>query len=127
MAPPHPPLAAPLPVAKGQDRASSLVATARAGFERFKAGGDTADLDAVVVAMLKDYAPRRSASAVRDAGGGMRLVDDLGLDSLAVTEMVFFAEDLFGISITNQEIAEVRTVDDLRLFIRQKVAASLKP
>ena len=56
----------------------------------------------------------------------MRIADDLGLDSLAVTELVFFAEDLFKIRITNQEISEVRTIDDLRLFIRRKVAASLK-
>lgn len=108
-------------------RAGRLVAEAHAGFQRFKTGGDPAELDGVVMAMLRDHTPRRNASALVDIRGSLRLTEDLGLDSLAVTEMVFFAEDLFSIRITNQEIAEVRTIDDLRLFIRRKVAASLKP
>ena len=36
---------------------------------------------------------------------------------------MFFAEDLFGISIANEEILKVRTIDDLRLFIQRKIAA----
>jgi acyl carrier protein len=55
--------------------------------------------------------------------GGTRLIEDLGFDSLAITEVVFFAEDLFGINITNEEIMQVRTLDDLRGFICRKVGA----
>jgi acyl carrier protein len=109
-----------------ESRANRLVAETQAGFQRFKEGGDPADLDGVVMAMIRDHAPRRCSLVRGQIHGGMRLADDLGLDSLAVTEMVFFAEDLFTIRITNQEIAEVRTIDDLRLFIRRKVTASPK-
>jgi acyl carrier protein len=127
MALPQPTDTARPPAPSMESRAGRLIAEAQAGFLRFKTGGDPADLDGVVMAMLRDHTPRRNSSALGDIKGGMRLTDDLGLDSLAVTEMVFFAEDLFAIRITNQEIAEVRTIDDLRLFIRRKVAASLKP
>jgi len=115
------------PAATRESRANRLIAEAQAAFQRYRDGGDPAELDGVVMAMLRDHTPRRNYSVLGNLQGGMRLSDDLGLDSLAVTEMVFFAEDLFRIRITNQEIAEVRTVDDLRLFIRRKVAASLKP
>ena len=95
---------------------------ARAAFGRFQTGGDSAELDPVLLAMLEDFIPRgRPRIAL---SGATRLVDDLGLDSLSLTELVFFAEDLFGISITNEEIVQVRTLDDLRSFIHGKVAVS---
>jgi acyl carrier protein len=53
----------------------------------------------------------------------MRLMEDLGYDSLAITELIFFTEELFGITISNEEILEARTLDELRHFIHRKVTA----
>lgn len=99
-----------------------LPAGARAAYADFQAGGDPAALGVVILALLHDFSPRRSSIPLAGLPGGTRLVDDLGFDSLAITEVVFAAEDLFRISITNEEIAQVRTLDDLRDFIHVKVA-----
>src|ERR1700694_3151559 len=88
-----------------------LPAEARAVFDRFKAGGDPATLDPVLLAILTDFIPRPPARPLAALPGSTRLIDDLGFDSLAITEVVFFAEDLFGINITNEEIIQVRTLD----------------
>ena len=55
--------------------------------------------------------------------GNARLIEDLRFDSLAITEVVFFTEDLLGITISNEEILQVRTLDDIRGFVRRKVSA----
>ena len=72
---------------------------------------------------MADFIPREPARPLAEMPGDSQLIDDLGFDSLAITEVVFFAEDLFRISITNDEIVQVRTLDDLRGFIRRKVAS----
>jgi acyl carrier protein len=110
--------------AASTDREESLrhlPAAARAAFERFQAGGDSANLDPVMLAILADFIPRPPVAPLADLPGTTLLIDDLGFDSLAITEVVFFTEDLFGINISNQEIIQVRTLDDLRGFIRRKV------
>ena len=120
---PVPPFAAKaLPVTEQEDRIKHLPAVARAAFDRFQADGDPAKLDPVLFAILEDFIPRSSAIPLAELPGSTRLIDDLSFDSLAITEVVFFAEDLFGINITNEEIIQVRTLDNLRGFIRHKVA-----
>jgi acyl carrier protein len=98
-----------------------LPETAREAFARFQADGDLVALDTVLLAILEDFIPKTPAQPLAARPGHTRLIDDLGFDSLAITEVVFFAEDLFGITITNEEIIQVRTLDDLCGFIRTKV------
>jgi acyl carrier protein len=104
------------------ESARHLSPEARAAFEQFQATGDPAALDPVLFAILGDFIPKTPARPLAEMSGDSRLMDDLGFDSLAITEVVFFTEELFQISISNEEIVQVRTLDDLRGFIRNKVA-----
>jgi len=119
---------APTPVPKlpsqvdQEEALRHLPEEARAAFRRFRESGDVAVLDPVILAILADFIPRQSARPLAEMPGDSRLMDDLGFDSLAITEVVFFTEDLFGISIANEEILQVRTLDDLRGFVQRKVA-----
>jgi acyl carrier protein len=108
---------------KPEDKIRHLPAEVRASFRRFQTQGDLAALDPVIAAILADFVPRKSTTQFTDLPGSTRLIDDLGFDSLSITELVFFTEDLLGISIANEEILQVRTLDDLRQFVRRKVAA----
>jgi acyl carrier protein len=118
MQPPNPSPSAPSPDAAG----SQLPPAIREAYRQYEATGDSAALDAVVLAILADFIPRKPVRPLAEMPGDTQLIDDLGFDSLAITEVVFFAEDLFRISITNEEIVRVRTLDDLRGFIQRKVA-----
>ena len=107
---------------KPDEKIRHLPAEVRAAFQQFQTHGDLATLDLVIAAILEDYVPRPPARPIAELPGSTLLIDDLGFDSLAITEVVFFTEDLLGISIANTEIIRVRTLDDLRGFVRRKVA-----
>lgn len=95
----------------------------RAAFERFTANGATADLRVVVDAALIDFMPKRDAAQAPVLRDEQRLMEDLGFDSLAIAETVFFFEDLFKVSIQTQEIMALSTVGQLRAFVAHKLAS----
>jgi acyl carrier protein len=112
----------PVTPAEREEKIRHLPAAAQAAFRLFEKNGDVTALDPVIDAILEDFIPRPPAQPFSAMPGSTLLMDDLGFDSLAITEVVFFTEDLFGISIANEEIIQVRSLDDLRGFVRRKVS-----
>ena len=92
-------------------------------YARFVQTRVPADADIVVLAIMLDHLPDKKLRPAGPPADTLALVADLGFDSVAITEMVFFLEDLFQVRISNEEILRVRTVSDLRTFVRQKLTA----
>jgi acyl carrier protein len=91
----------------------------RLAYAQLRQNGDPVAADTLVLAILADHMPDKSARIT----DGAELIAHLGFDSVAIAEMVFFLEDLLQVSVSNAEILRVRTVGDLRAFVRQKLAA----
>ena len=51
----------------------------------------------------------------------VRLVEDLGIDSLDTLEMLMALEDEYGIQISNEDAQELKTVQDIVNYIEAKV------
>lgn len=49
-------------------------------------------------------------------------IDDLGADSLALTELVLAFEEQFGITIPDEEIERIGTIGDAIKFIQESVS-----
>ena len=120
-----PPPPAARPPAPPRSPLAKFPASIRAAHERFLATGDVEDLDRVVIAVVLDHQPTHAKKTGElTAPDTARLMADLGFDSLALAEIVFFLEDLYQVTITNEELMSITTVGELRTFVRTKVSAS---
>ena len=54
---------------------------------------------------------------VEDIKMEARLVEDLGADSLDVVELVMAFEDEFGISLPDEDVAKLKTIQDIVTYI----------
>ena len=97
-------------------------AEARDAYERFRTTGDVDALGVVILAAVRDFMPKRNLGTAVELRPDMKLMEDLGYDSLAVAETVFFFEDLFKVRIQNTELLSVRTIGELQKFVGQKLA-----
>jgi acyl carrier protein len=104
-----------------EEKLQRLPQAAQEAFRRFQAQGDPAALDVLICAILDDYCPQKASRPIAAQPGTAKLIADLGFDSLAITEVAFLSEDLFRINVSNEELTQVQTLDDLRHFIRRKV------
>lgn len=47
-------------------------------------------------------------------------MDDLGADSLDIVELIMAMEENFGVEISDDELARIRTIQDVVSFIKKK-------
>lgn len=74
--------------------------------------------------IIEFHLPNGTVKPPAELKDDLRLNQDLGLDSLALTEMAFKIDDLFGVPIETREVIGVETVGDLTTFLRRKLDAS---
>lgn len=82
------------------------------------------DFSAMLPGMITFHLPRGAARAPEALTDALRLKEDLGLDSLALTEMAFKLDDLFGISIETRDVFGLETVGDLKAFLKGRLDRS---
>jgi len=84
---------------------------------RFRQTGDPASLSAVIVGVIEHHVEPGLRAKLREPDDSLRLVEDLGLDSLTMLEIVMLAEDVLRISIHNEELGGLHTLGDVRQLV----------
>ena len=97
----------------------------REAFLRYLAQRDMAAADEVVIEILKDHVPSRKVAQIpAKLTDESTLIGDLGIDSVSIADAVFVIEEVFDVSIPNKDLVNLRTVGDLRHYLRDKLAAT---
>jgi acyl carrier protein len=88
---------------------------------RLRECGTTESLRAVLPGMIAFHLPRSKRPPPEPLPDEMRLREDIGLDSLALTEMAFKLEELIGVPIETREVGGITTVGELLGFLENKL------
>jgi acyl carrier protein len=88
---------------------------------RFHTTGAPDALVAMLPGMIEFHLPSGAVKPTADLKEDDRLRQDLGLDSLSLTEMAFKMDEVLGLSIEVHEVAGIETVGDLKAFILGKL------
>jgi 3-hydroxyacyl-[acyl-carrier-protein] dehydratase len=91
---------------------------------KFRATGHIEHLHALVVGVVerfvdRDLRPKLQGSA--ESLSRLSLTQDLALDSLTMMEIVMLAEEVLGVSISNEELTRLRTLGDVQSFVVAKI------
>lgn len=89
----------------------------------FQVTGDAAAFRRAVCGVLEHHLARKPAQPVASLPGSTALVAELQLDSLAMVEMVFIFEDVFGVKLAQERLLQVVTLDDLLALLRSELPA----
>lgn len=87
----------------------------------FRRTGDLAQLPTIVRGVIERYVEPDLRAKFQQPDPALRLCEDLGLDSLTMMEVVLLVEDVFRISITHEELRDLRTLGDVQQFMVGKI------
>ena len=71
-----------------------------------------------IIQALAEYLKRDAASITEEH----HLRDDIGLDSMAVIELLYKIEETFNIQIPDQDLTALRTVGSVAAYVQDRLA-----
>jgi acyl carrier protein len=82
---------------------------------------EVSHLPAVIIGVIERFVEPDLRVKLKVADDDLRLVEDLGIDSLTMMEIVILVEDVLQMQINNDELRNLRTIGDIKVFIDCKV------
>ena len=91
---------------------------------RFRHSGDPETIPTIVYGIIERHLSPEHNRSLFAAGDGTRLVEDLGIDSLTLLEIVLSIEETLNITIENDELREIQTLGEVKTFIARKISGA---
>ncbi len=88
---------------------------------QFRISRDPALVPVIVIGIIERYVEPDLRPKLRDNTDDVRLIEDLGIDSLTMMEVVILTEEVLQVQIQNDELRNLRTVGDIKVFIDCKL------
>lgn len=84
----------------------------------YRKTGDAGCLPIVVIGIVQRFSdPEHRSKLDAPDADKLRLIDDLGIDSLTMMEIVMLVEEVTRMSISNEELRYLQSIGDIKVFI----------
>lgn len=88
---------------------------------QYRQSRDPAHLPAIIYGVIERFVERPLRTKLQAPAEEVRLVEDLALDSLTLTELVVLAEDVLQVPLSPEEPPPLRTLADLQHYLTLKL------
>ena len=82
---------------------------------------DLAALETFIVGVLKRHIEPEYEQLLEGERAGLSFIDDLGIDSMGMMEIVMMVEECLDIQLENRELMQIHTFSDLDSYIRRQL------
>ncbi|WP_309398108.1 acyl carrier protein [Cerasicoccus maritimus] len=90
----------------------------------FRNEGDVSQAPVVIIGIIQRFCEPEVRPKLKEAGADdLQIMDDLGLDSLTMVDVVMLVEESLDITIDNSELADLQTIGDVKKFVSAKLSA----
>ncbi len=88
---------------------------------QFRRTRNTVYLPPLLLGVLEHYVEPDRRALLGVARAELRLIEDLGLDSLTMMEMVILLEDVLLVTLSDEHLPQLRTLGEISAWIEQAV------
>ena len=93
----------------------------------YRVTGGPEHVPPIVLGIIERFVEPDVRPVIQEGKDSTRLMEDLGIDSLLMVEIVILVEETLGLSIENDELRHIRTLGDLKTFLDAKVRGVAPP
>lgn len=80
----------------------------------------------IVIGILARFLEPEQRPKLQGESDHLRLMDDLGVDSLTMVEIVMLVEEILSVTIKNEDLRDLRTIGEIKAYVNA-VARGLPP
>ena len=88
---------------------------------QFSRSHDPELVPTIVMGIIERFVEPDVRPVLREGNDHVRLLEDLGIDSLLMVEIVILVEETLGIHIENEELRNLRSVGDIKAYLDAKL------
>lgn len=75
----------------------------------------------IVMGIIERFVEPDVRPVIREGDDKIRLLEDLGIDSLLMVEIIILVEETLDLQIENEELRNLRTIGDIKLYLDAKI------
>ena len=85
----------------------------------YRANGNFESLSAFLIGCIKRHTDEEYQACLDAESDSVSFIDDLGIDSMTMMEVVMMVEECLQIQIDNQDLMNLQTIGDLNTYIKK--------